>query len=78
MLKVNFPFCGSNTCSTLPVSTVYIEILPSFEPDITYLSQGENATVQRSTGPNANKCCCWPLCESQKHKLESKELLAMA
>lgn len=55
-----------------------MEIFPSLEPDMTYLLQGEKATVHKSTGPKDNKCCCWPVCESQKHKLESKELLAIA
>lgn len=78
MLRVNFPFWGSNTCSAFPVSTLYIEIFPSLDPEITYLLQGENATVHRSTGPNESKCFCSPVLESQKQRLESKELLAIA
>lgn len=55
-----------------------MEILPSFDPDITYLLQGENATVHKSTGPKLSKCFCCPVWASQKHKLESSELLAIA
>lgn len=39
------PFCGSRTVCGFPVSTLYSVIFPSWDPDITYLSQGEKATV---------------------------------
>lgn len=77
MLSVNLPFCGSNTCSALPVSTLYNDILPSCEPDMTNLSHGEKATVHRSTGPNAIWFSNWPESALQKHKPESSELLAI-
>lgn len=77
MLNVNFPFCGSNTVSGFAVSTLYSEIFPSCEPDITYLPSGENVTVHKSTGPNAvwfNNC---PVSALQIHNPESNELLAI-
>lgn len=77
MLSVNLPFCGSKTCSTLPDSTPYIDILPSCDPDITNLSHGENATVHRSTGPRASCFSRRPELELQKQSPESKELLAI-
>lgn len=78
MLSVYFPFWASNVCSAFPVSTLYMEILPSFSPDITYLLQGENCTVQRSTGPKLSRCFLSPERASHKHMVESRELLAMA
>lgn len=77
MLSVNFPFCGSRTCSGLAVSTLYNEILPSCEPDITYLSHGENATVHKSTGPSAAWFNSWPVSVFQMQRPESSELLAI-
>lgn len=74
---MNFPFCGSSTTSGFAVSTLYSEIFPSCEPDITYLPSGENVTVHKSTGPNAvwfNNC---PVSALQMHNPESNELLAI-
>jgi len=78
MLSVYLPFWASSVCSAFPVSTLYIEIFPSFRPDITYLLQGENPTVQRSTGPKVSRCFLSPERASQRHMVESNELLAMA
>lgn len=77
-LKVNFPFWGSRTCSTFPVMTLYIDILPSFEPEITKLLSGENATVHKSTGPKTTWFNSFPSTELQIHKVESRELLAIS
>lgn len=78
MLNVYLPFCASSTCSALPVSTLYIEILPSFSPEITYLLHGEKPTVHRSTGPNVSMCFFSLVLALHRHMLESSELLAMA
>lgn len=77
MLNVNFPFCGSRTTSGFAVSTLYSEILPSWEPDMTYLPSGEKVTVHKSTGPNAVWFNSWPVSALQIHNPESKELLAI-
>lgn len=78
MLNVYLPFWASSTCSGLPVSTLYIEILPSFSPEITYLLHGEKPTVHKSTGPRVSICFFSPVLAFQRHMLESSELLAMA
>lgn len=78
MLSVNFPFCGSRTRSSFPLSTLYSVILPSCDPLTTYLSQGENVTVHKSTGPRATCLSSCPVVVVQKHNEESRELLAIA
>lgn len=77
MLSVNLPFCGSSTCSGFAVSALYIDILPSCDPEMTYLSHGENATVHKSTGPSAAWFSSWPVSIFQRHRPESSELLAI-
>lgn len=77
-LSVNFPFWGSRTCSAFPLSTLYIEIFPSFDPEITYLLSGENAIVHKSTGPREIWFKSFPLSAFHKHKVESNELLAIS
>lgn len=55
-----------------------MEILPSFDPEITKLLSGENATVQRSTGPKTTWFKSLPSDEFQMQRVESSELLAIS
>ena len=77
-LSVNFPFCGSSTCSALPLSTLYIVIFPSCDPEITYLLSGEKQTVHKSTGPRVIWFNNVPVSELHKQRVESSELLAIS
>lgn len=56
---------------------LYNEILPSCDPEITYLSHGEKATVHKSTGPRAAWFSSWPVSVFQMQRPESNELLAI-